>query len=84
MDIEINSLEDMCSLMCDNRIPEKNWYFTFGCGQPNAGYYVKIKGTYDSARQKMFDRYGEDWGFQYSEEEWKSLKHHEKRLKESL
>lgn len=48
----------------------KNWIFTFGCGQQNEGYYVKIFGTFSEARQKMFDRYGNKWGFQYSEDEW--------------
>lgn len=46
------------------------WIFTFGSGQQHAGYYVKIRGTFDEARAKMFEKYGEDWSFQYSEEEW--------------
>ena len=46
------------------------WIFTFGSGQPNAGHYVKFYGTYGEARDKMFEKYGIDWGFQYSEEEW--------------
>ena len=75
IEIEVNSIEDMCSLMCDNVIPEQTWYFTFGCGQENAGKYVKIKGTYESARQKMFDRFGDKWAFQYSENEWKNNKY---------
>lgn len=30
--IEVNSLEEMCDLMCDNKIPEEEqtWIFTFG------------------------------------------------------
>lgn len=44
--------------------------FTFGCGQPNAGKYVKIYGTYEQARKKMFARYGRRWAFQYSADEW--------------
>ncbi len=47
-----------------------SWIFTFGSGQPNAGHYVKISGDYDSARQEMIDRYGLEWAFQYSEQEW--------------
>lgn len=50
---------------------EQYWYFTFGYGHENAGYCVKIKGSYGEARQKMFDRFGDQWCFQYSEEEWK-------------
>lgn len=50
---------------------QEQWYiFTFGSGRPNGGHYVKFFGTYGSARQQMFDTYGEKWGFQYSQEEW--------------
>lgn len=49
----------------------EKWYiFTFGVGQLHGGRYVKVKGTYDSAREKMIDKYGIEWAFQYSEEEW--------------
>ena len=54
-------------------IDEPQWYyFTFGFGQKNAGYYVKIYGTYGEAREKMFERYGSEWAFQYTEEQWKT------------
>ena len=47
------------------------WYiFTFGYGQPNEGKYVKVWGTYETARQKMVAIYGLNWAFQYSEEQW--------------
>lgn len=49
---------------------KQNWIFTFGCGQKHEGYYVKIYGTYDEARQEMISRYGREFAFQYSEEEW--------------
>lgn len=50
---------------------EKQWYiFTFGYGQQHQNQYVKIYGTYNSARQKMFDKYGGEWAFQYTEPEW--------------
>lgn len=71
--VQVDSLEDMCDMMCDNNLPkEKDEYyiFTFGVGQKHGGYYVKIKGTYGGARQKMFDKYGKEWAFQYSEEQW--------------
>ena len=48
------------------------WYFTFECGQKYAGHYVRIFGTFDEARKKMFDRYGSEWCLQYFEAEWKS------------
>ena len=50
------------------------WIFTFGSGQPNGGHYVKFYGTYGEARDKMFAKYGNKWGFQYSEKEWEYYK----------
>lgn len=75
--VEVNSLDEMCDMMCNNALPKEKprwWIFTFGCGQKHEGYYVKIKGTFDSARHKMFAKYGEDWSFQYSEEVWEDMK----------
>lgn len=46
------------------------WIFTFGVGQKYEGRYVKIFGTFSEARNKMVDKYGLTWAFQYSEEEW--------------
>lgn len=43
----------------------KDWFFTFGIGQENAGKYTIIHGTFESARQKMVERYGLVWAFQY-------------------
>jgi len=49
----------------------QKWYFTFGSGQVNQGKYVVIEATSeDLARKKMFDRFGSEWAFQYSESEW--------------
>ena len=56
------------------------WMFTFGSGQKHAGYYVKIRGTFDEARRKMFDKYGEEWGFQYSEKKWREMESDPNRL----
>lgn len=54
-----------------DRFTEPQWWiFTFGVGQPNGGHYVKFYGTYSEARDKMFEKYGTRWGFQYSEEDW--------------
>lgn len=50
------------------------WYFTFGCGQEYAGCCVKFYGTFSEARHQMCDRFGTHWAFQYSEEEWESMK----------
>ena len=49
---------------------ERDWIFTFGCGQKHEGHYVKIHGTYSSAREEMFRRYGDKWAFQYTAEEY--------------
>lgn len=46
------------------------WIFTFGCGQEHEGKYVKIWGTFGEAREKMFEKYGDKWAFQYTEKEW--------------
>lgn len=59
---------------------EQYWYFTFGCGQPNAGHYVKIRGTFSSARKEMVRRYGIKWAFQYSEEEWRDMENDPNRM----
>lgn len=48
------------------------WIFTFGSGQQHAGKFVKIQGTWEEARQEMFSRFGRNWSFQYSEEEWEA------------
>ena len=49
---------------------KKYWIFTFGSGQLYEGYFVKIFGTFYEARSKMFELFGREWSFQYSEEEW--------------
>ena len=49
---------------------EEYYIFTFGVGQENANKYVKIYGDWITARKKMFDRFGDNWAFQYSKEEW--------------
>lgn len=48
---------------------ETDWFFTFGSGQANAGCYHKIRGTSESARQAMFDRFGPKWSMQYDSAE---------------
>ena len=78
MAVTVHNLDEMCDLMCDNVLPApeepKYWIFTFGCGSPKAGMATKIFGTYDEARQKMFEIYGDKWAFQYSEENWEEMK----------
>ena len=51
---------------------EQDYYFTF-CGiHKEKNCYVKIHGTFGSARQEMFNRFGVNWGFQYTEKEFGS------------
>lgn len=52
---------------------EQIWIFTFGCGQKHGGHYVKIKGTFSSARAKMIEKFGDKWCWQYSEDEWNKM-----------
>lgn len=49
----------------------KSWYFTFGVGQGDLAHkYVVIKDDdYEKARAKMFEAFGNNWSFDYSEEE---------------
>ena len=50
---------------------KEGWYiFTFGAGQLHEGHYVKIYGTYESAREEMIARYGKKWCMQYPEKYW--------------
>lgn len=53
-----------------NEHDEQWWIFTFGAGHRNAGHYVKIYGTFASARDKMISKYGLEWAFQYPEWKW--------------
>lgn len=49
----------------------KKFIFTFPGNHPLRNFYQPIfardSGT---ARAKMFEKYGENWGFQYTEEQW--------------
>lgn len=58
---------------------EQYWIFTFGAGQEHGGKYVRIKGTYGEAREKMCNKYGNKWAFQYPEEEWNEYKNNPNR-----
>lgn len=46
--------------------------FTFGDGQRHAGKFVRISGeTREECRIQMFEQFGDQWAFCYTEEEWK-------------
>jgi hypothetical protein len=54
----------------DNEEHEYLFSFGFGhkhpkTGEPLRGCYVRIRGTLDSSREKMFKAFGSDWCFQY-------------------
>lgn len=48
------------------------YYFTFmQCDPEHKDNFVKIEAPdYASARTKMFNMFGKEWGFQYDEESW--------------
>ena len=48
----------------------QDWYFTFGCGQPNANCYVVFHGTHAGARERMVNSFGTRWSMQYSASEF--------------
>lgn len=45
----------------------QDWFFTFGSGieEPHRMRFVRIRGTQQGARQRMFDIYGDRWCGQY-------------------
>ena len=63
-----------------NYAKENEWIFTFGCGQKNQGKCVRLKGTYDKARKKMFRLFGSEWAFQYPASEWEEKKNDPNRI----
>jgi len=49
------------------------FYFTFGCGidDPHRNCYTVIEAKDDGeARDIMFDRFGNKWSMQYTEDQW--------------
>jgi len=47
------------------------FYFTFGFGQKHENCFTVIEAkSYGEAREIMFDRFGNKWSFQYTEEQW--------------
>lgn len=49
---------------------ERWWIFTFGSGQQYEGYFCKVYGTRLGSRDKMRKKYGNEWAFQYTLDEW--------------
>jgi len=47
------------------------FYFTFGFGQLHEnGFHIIEAKDYGTAREKMVERFGLKWAFQYTEEQW--------------
>lgn len=51
-------------MSADAKEVERPWIFTFGSGSWMADRYVRIVGTYESARVEMVRRYDLAWAFQ--------------------
>lgn len=50
----------------------QSFYFTFGCGidDPHRNCYTVIEAETDDARDIMFNRFGNKWSMQYTEDQW--------------
>lgn len=49
---------------------EQDWYFTFGASHAHPFGYVKVHGTFSSARDRIQAEYGRKWAMQYTAEEF--------------
>ena len=55
----------------------ERYYFTFGVGldKPHRNCYHVIEAEdAESARDQLFETFGQDWAFQYTEEQWQVSK----------
>ena len=51
------------------------YYFTFGVGSPLGKHYHVIEADSEKeAREEMFRLFGNEWAFDYTEQEWKATK----------
>jgi len=48
----------------------EHWYFTFAIAHPLKDKYVKVSGSYSSAREQMVAFFDRKWAFQYNEDEF--------------
>lgn len=65
----------LCDLAASGEVAvsggRQTWYFTFGWGQQHANRFFVVKdATYEQARERMFNAFGREWGFQYDEAQW--------------
>ena len=64
---------------------EQSWVCTFGQSTETYGDRANkavrvFANSYGEARQKMFERYGNKWAFQYSAEEWERFENDPERF----
>ena len=52
-------------------VEPQEYLFTFGYGHAYPNKFVRIKGTFNSARKEMFRLHGAKWAFQYPSTEKK-------------
>lgn len=65
----------------------ERYYFTFGVGidKPHRNCYHVIEAeNAGEARDEMFRDFGQDWAFQYTEEQWRISKEDYDRMKSWL
>jgi len=60
----------------------ERYYFTFPFRnvQHHNCYHVEEAETYEEARDKMVEKFGTDWAFQYDESQWKIPKEQYERF----
>ena len=70
LQIVVHYVKTAIIIMNNDKDKIQDWYFTFGFGQRYENCFTVIRGTYNSARQKMADSHGEKWAFQYGKDRW--------------
>lgn len=69
-----NGRNDGIAASVVERVPyeeSQTWYFTFGSAHKHANRFVVVEGVGGSeARDRMFETFGREWGFQYDEVDW--------------
>ena len=52
-EFEVSTLGEMCNLMCDNNVPEKEHNFCLRCGRKLKSEKARLKGYGDVCEKKM-------------------------------
>ena len=57
-------------MLKENKVENKTFYATFGCGQPHAKCYIKVYAeNEEEAREWMFRQFGDKWSMMYKSAE---------------